>query len=86
MATSGIACQDEFPLVPMDDFPKVLSIGEVQRILGVSRSRVEQFIDQGKLQYQDTLAGKIFLESNVLAFKKERQKRAKKDPRIRHGR
>lgn len=70
----------------MNHFPKVLSIGEVQRILGVSRSRVEQFIDQGKLQYQDTLAGKIFLEGDVLALKKDRQKRAKKDPRIRSGR
>jgi predicted site-specific integrase-resolvase len=70
----------------MTQFPKILSIGDVQRVLGVSRSRVEEFVRQGKLLYQDTLAGKMFLESDVLAFKRDRQRRAKKDPRIKGGR
>ncbi len=70
----------------MEPFPKVLSIGEVRHILGVSRSRVEHFVEGGKLRYQNTLAGKIFLHSDVLALKKERQRRAKTDPRIKHGR
>lgn len=70
----------------MENFPKLLSIGDVQRILGVSRTRIEHFVSQGKLRYQDTAAGKIFLESDVLALKKERAKRAKRDPRIKRGR
>lgn len=70
----------------MTQFPKILSIGEVQRVLGVSRSRVEEFIRRGKLRYQETLAGKIFLESDVMAFKRDRQRRAKRDPRIKGGR
>lgn len=70
----------------MEPFPKVLSIGEVQHNLGISRSRVEHFVKSGKLRYQDTLAGKIFLLSDVLTLKKERQKRARLDPRIKRGR
>ena len=70
----------------MQHFPKVLSIGEVQHALGVSRSRVEQFVKMGKLHPQDTLAGKIFLYTDVMTLKKERQKRAKNDPRIKGGR
>jgi predicted site-specific integrase-resolvase len=70
----------------MTQFPKILSIGEVQRILGVSRSRVEEFVRRGKLLHQETLAGKMFLESDVMAFKRDRQRRAKKDPRIKRGR
>jgi hypothetical protein len=52
----------------------------------VSRSRFEEFIRRGKLRHQETLAGKIFLESDVMAFKRDRQRRAKKDPRIKGGR
>lgn len=70
----------------MNNFPKVLSIGDVARILGISRPRVNELIKKGKLRFQDTAAGKIFLEADVAEFNKERQKRAKKDPRIKHGR
>ena len=77
----------------MEQFPKILSMGDVIRILGVSRSRIEEFIrvlhlaaDPGQLRCQDTTAGKVFLESDVMAFKADRQKRAKKDPRIKRGR
>lgn len=70
----------------METFPRVLSIGEVQHILGVSRSRVEHFVKAGKLRYRDTLAGKIFLYSDVVSFKRERVRRAKTDSRIRRGR
>ena len=70
----------------MEQFPRVLSIGEVQHILGVSRSRIEHFVKGGQLRYQDTLAGKIFLYDDVMALKKDRQKRAKSDPRIKKGR
>ncbi|OGJ56462.1 hypothetical protein A3D88_03745 [Candidatus Peribacteria bacterium RIFCSPHIGHO2_02_FULL_52_16] len=70
----------------MEQFPKILSMGDVIRILGVSRSRIEEFIRKGQLRCQDTTAGKVFLESDVMAFKADRQKRAKKDPRIKRGR
>ena len=70
----------------MEQFPKVLSMGDVMRILGVSRTRIENFVQLKQLRCQDTAAGKIFLESDVEAFKQERQRRAKKDPRIKRGR
>lgn len=70
----------------MEQFPKILSMGDVMRILGVSRSRIEEFIHRGQLRCQDTAAGKVFLESDVMAFKADRQRRAKKDPRIKKGR
>lgn len=70
----------------MEQFPKILSMGDVMRILGVSRSRIEEFIRQGKLRCQDTAAGKVFLETDVMAFKADRQKRSRKDPRIKRGR
>ena len=70
----------------MNNFPKVLSIGDVVRILGISRPRVNELIKKGKLRYQDTAAGKIFLESDVIILKKERLKQAKTDPRVKQGR
>lgn len=70
----------------MSDFPKVLSMGDVERELGVSRPRINELVRQGKLSFQETSAGKIFLASDVAALKKERQKRAKDDTRIKRGR
>lgn len=52
-----------------------MSIGDVMRVLGVSRQRVYEFNKKGQLHPQDTTAGKIFLESEVMAFKEERDKR-----------
>jgi len=70
----------------MEHFPRVLSMGDVMRILGVSRPRINELVRREKLRYQDTAAGKVFLENEVLAYKKEREKRAKTDPRIKRGR
>ena len=55
--------------------PKLMSIGDVMEELGVSRQRVYEFIRKGKLHPQATTAGKIFLESEVIAFRQEREKR-----------
>ncbi len=52
-----------------------MSIGDVMEELGVSRQRVYEFIRKGRLHPQDTAAGKIFLESEVIAFRQERDKR-----------
>jgi hypothetical protein len=70
----------------MDNFPKVLSMGDVMRILGVSRPRINELVRREKLRYQDTAAGKVFLENEVMAYKKDREKRSKTDPRIKKGR
>jgi len=70
----------------MNSFPKILSMGDVMRELGISQSRVSELIRKKQLRYQETTAGKVFLESDVLALKLERQKRARKDPRIKRGR
>ncbi len=61
----------------MPQLPKLMSMKDVMRELRVSRQRIYAFIEQGKLNPQDTAAGKIFSESEVLAFKKEREKRLK---------
>lgn len=55
--------------------PKLMSIGDVMKELGVSRQRIYEFIRKGKLNPQDTAAGKIFLESEVIAFRQEREKK-----------
>ena len=62
--------------------PKVLASGDVVRILNVSYQYVERLAKEGKLAFQQTSSGRIFLEKDVLAFKKARDRRAKTDPRI----
>lgn len=61
----------------MEHLPKLMSIGDVMNELNVSRQRIYEFIRKGQLHPQDTTAGKIFLASEVMAFKKERMARAK---------
>ena len=55
--------------------PKLMSIGDVMDELGVSRQRIYEFMRKGKLHPQKTTAGMIFLESEVIAFRQEREKR-----------
>ena len=66
--------------------PKIMGMGDVMRVLGVSRQRVVEFVRQDKLRPIHTSAGKIFEEKEVMAFKKEREGRAKTNPRIKRGR
>lgn len=61
----------------MQRLPKLMSMKDVQAALGVSRQRIYFFIEQGKLHPEETAAGKIFLESEVMAFQKERAARIK---------
>jgi len=67
----------------MPKLPKVLASGDVARELGVSYQYIDKLAKDGKLKYQQTSSGRIFLFEDVKAFKKERAKKAKKDPRIR---
>ena len=69
----------------MQQLPKLMSMKDVIGALGVSRQRIYEFIGQGKLHPETTAAGKIFLESEVLAFKKMRESSAKNNPRIKRG-
>jgi len=62
--------------------PKVLASGDVVRILKVSYQYVERLAKEGRLAFQQTSSGRIFLEKDVMAFKKQRAKKAKTDPRI----
>lgn len=62
----------------MQQLPKLMSMKDVIGALGVSRQRIYEFIRQDKLHPETTAAGKIFLESEVLAFKKDRAMRVKK--------
>ena len=57
----------------MKDFPKVLGMGDVTRLLGVSRQYVDKLIEQGKLRYQVTSTGKVFLEKDVLGLKRQQE-------------
>lgn len=61
----------------MQHLPKLMSMKDVMATLKVSRQRVYEFIRKEKLHPQTTAAGKIFLESEVMAFKRERDTRKK---------
>lgn len=56
---------------------------DVAEFLGVSRQYVDRLVKKGKLPSQETSAGTIFMESDVIAYKQERMTKAKTDTRIR---
>ncbi|MBI4133554.1 helix-turn-helix domain-containing protein [Candidatus Uhrbacteria bacterium] len=61
---------------------KVLAAGDVADLLGVSYQYIDRLAQEGKLPFQQTSSGRIFLEEDVVAFKRKRDQKAKKDPRI----
>ena len=63
-----------------------MGIGDVADMLKVSRQYINRLVQEGRLHCQSTSAGKIFLEKDVLAFKKDRERRAIKDLRIKRNR
>ena len=67
----------------MIDPAKVMGALDVAQYLGVSRQYVDRLVRAGKLKYQKTSAGPIFLESDVATFRRYRLRQAKRDPRIR---
>ena len=64
-------------------FPTVMAIGDVVSCLKVSRQYIYALVKQDRLRCQMTSAGKIFLKADILAFKRDRENRARHDPRIR---
>lgn len=61
---------------------KLLSSGDVRKVLSVSYQFVEKLVETGQLPYYQTSSGRIFRESDVLEIKTERQEKAKTDRRI----
>lgn len=70
----------------MTQNPKVLAAGDVVKCLGVTYQYIDRLAQEGRLPFQQTSSGKIFLEDDVLAFKRERDKKAKTDSRIKRKR
>ena len=66
----------------MAKHPKVLAAGDVANLLDVTYQYIDKLAQEGRLPFQQTSSGKIFLEEDVLAFKRERDKKAKTDRRI----
>ncbi len=62
--------------------PKILAAGDVAEILGVSYQYIDRLAREGRLTFQMTSSGRVFLEDDVVAFQREREKKAKTDPRI----
>ena len=62
---------------------KLLSSGDVRKVLGVSYQFIEKLVETGKLPYYQTSSGRIFRETDVLKVQQDRLKQAKTDKRIR---
>lgn len=65
---------------------RILSAGDVRKILGVTYQYIDKLTQENRLPFQQTSSGKIFMESDVMAFKKERDRKAKSDRRIKRKR
>jgi predicted site-specific integrase-resolvase len=65
---------------------KLLAAGDVAQLLGVSYQYIDKIAKAGKIPFQQTSSGKIFLEKDVMQFKRDRDRKAKKDPRIKRAR
>ncbi len=57
----------------MDDFPKLMGMGDAMRYLKVSRQYIDRLVEEGKLRFQSTSTGKVFLATDIIAFQKERE-------------
>lgn len=62
--------------------PKILAAGDVAQILGVTYQYIDKLAREGRLPFQMTSSGKVFFETDVMAFQQQREKKAKTDPRI----
>ncbi len=56
------------------------------QLLGVSYQYIDKLVQEGRLPYQQTSSGRVFMEEDVIAFKREREKKAKTDARIKRKR
>ncbi len=61
----------------MRNFPKLMGMGDVMDHLKVSRQYVDYLVESDKLRCQKISTGKVFLESDVIAFEQARQKKGR---------
>lgn len=62
--------------------PKLMAAGDVANLLDVTYQYIDKLALEGRLPFQQTSSGKIFLEEDVMAFKRERDRKAKTDGRM----
>jgi len=70
----------------MHEFPKLMGMGDAMRYLKVSRQYIDFLVDTGKMRCQRISTGKVFLESDIAAFQRERQRKAAQKPRKKRSR
>ncbi|MDB4977925.1 MAG: hypothetical protein JWM56_111 [Candidatus Peribacteria bacterium] len=75
-ATKAIALLDDN--VMADHFPKLMGMGDVTKALGVTRQYIDYLVETGRLRCQRISTGKVFLASDIDAFKKERLRKQRK--------
>lgn len=63
-------------------YPKVMGRADVALHLGITPQYVDKLADKGDLYFQDTSAGKIFFENDVIRYEKGRAKRRASDKRF----
>lgn len=66
-----------------EQFSDIMGVGDVVKLLRVSRQYVDRLARAGKLRCKDTSTGKVFLRSDVVAFQEKRlakRKQPKKRP------
>jgi hypothetical protein len=63
-----------------------MGMGDAMNYLKVSRQYIDFLVDTRKLRCQRISTGKVFLESDIITFQKQRQRKAAQKPRRRKGR
>ncbi len=69
----------------MKEFPTLMGMGDATKYLKVSRQYVDFLVDTRKLRCQRLSTGKVFLESDVIAFQRQRQRKAAQKPQKRRS-
>lgn len=54
-----------------------MGMGDVMQYLKVSRQYIDRLVEQGKLRCKQTSTGKVFLLSDVAAFQRQRESKAR---------
>lgn len=62
----------------MGHLPDIMGTGDVMEYLGVSKQRVYELIRRGQLTARRTSAGIIFLKSDIVAYKRQRDLRKRR--------
>ena len=69
----------------MKEFPTLMGMGDATKYLKVSRQYVDFLVDTRKLRCQRLSTGKVFLESDIFAFQRERKRKAAQKPQKRRS-